>query len=632
MCVWIPKCSEASQRLVSAIAAIFLFSPCFAAERFQLAVPGNSAVKSTAIVDSDKLVIVDGAGNRFEYLRQTRLDSPNSEFFGFYCEAARQYLRWPKSGTGAMYIGTAEGRSVSWKKSRMQLHRSGTKPSAAGPTGRAITSVGPMHVDAIAEHAGRVTVAHIDDRGQIQFFRGKAGRWEPHKPVLAEALVAGAPIKLGADRLSDLPLVYTVNDRGELIEVRDGARVRVIVDKSTATFAPQSYLALTTRGGESFIVITDRRGRIWEVDIQRGRHQLIERREGLFSAGIPIAYVKDKSDQLYLVDRAGSLGRYELRGGIWSAPTAIAAGFSPGSHLSARSFGAPTSVVHVAAVDATGNLRLLRRDGRRWSDERVGRSLLPPGTPVSLSGVGDTLSITGIQSNGGWREWFRKVGGHWEHRDIARGFPTGAPVRLQPDGPYGFAVDRTGRLIAGQLVGENWHCAVCSPLFDLAPRLVRRAITPNEPLQSVNVLLSNQHKENLVVRLVDARTPDQPIEIKLAPGKSKSQRIDRDSGATLEEVYLVPSPRGGLVEEVHRHRLPPQRFYDVVVYADRVTSVFFDRTKNKTDIPDEQSKSLVSIGVFPIPAGDRLQDGDEIDVYQQASRWKNPGAVRLFDR
>ena len=87
---------------------------------------------------------------------------------------------------------------------------------------------------------------------------------------------------------------------------------------------------------------------------------------------------------------------------------------------------------------------------------------------------------------------------------------------------------------------------------------------------------------------------------------------------------------GELAEEVVRYPLPPRLLYQAVVYTNRVTSVYFDRTKNKGPIPDKETKSLVSLGVFPLPPGDQLRDGDRLDVHAEAVNRRNPGAAALF--
>lgn len=110
-----------------------------------------------------------------------------------------------------------------------------------------------------------------------------------------------------------------------------------------------------------------------------------------------------------------------------------------------------------------------------------------------------------------------------------------------------------------------------------------------------------------------------PHELVVAPGKSVRFRIERDSGAVLDEVFLAPTPGGGFHEEARQIRIPPTSRYTANVWVNRVTSVYFDRTTNKGPDPDEVNQSLVSLGVFPLPPGEELRDGDRIDVYREAT-------------
>lgn len=105
---------------------------------------------------------------------------------------------------------------------------------------------------------------------------------------------------------------------------------------------------------------------------------------------------------------------------------------------------------------------------------------------------------------------------------------------------------------------------------------------------------------------------------------------DRDAGGTLQEVYLVPGP-GGPVEQVREFPLPPQKFYDVLVYSNRVTYQYIDRRKKKGPVPDFNESSLVSIGAFPLPPGLDLPNGTRLDVYGIATATRNPGAAAVLD-
>jgi hypothetical protein len=103
-----------------------------------------------------------------------------------------------------------------------------------------------------------------------------------------------------------------------------------------------------------------------------------------------------------------------------------------------------------------------------------------------------------------------------------------------------------------------------------------------------------------------------------------------DLGGTLEERFIVPGPLGPVVN-VRQIPLPPQRFYDVVVYANRVTYQYIDRRQNRGPVPDFDQSNLVSLGTFPLPPGQFLGNGTKIDVYQAALLGRNPGLSALVN-
>jgi hypothetical protein len=274
---------------------------------------------------------------------------------------------------------------------------------------------------------------------------------------------------------------------------------------------------------------------------------------------------------------------------------------------------------------------VLRGSGFDWSEQTVGDVHLSPGSPVSLIGTPEGVSLSAVRADGQWYQWHPAHGG-WTGRTIASGFSPGTQVVMHPHGPRAFAVDRTGRLVAGWWRDQRWQSSLLSPEYGLSPLLERRAVVPNPQLEPVDAVFENRHSEELVVRIFDVRQPDRPIELRIPPGDALRQRLERDAGATLEEVYLAAAPGGQLVEEVSRYPLPPQQLYNVVVYANRVTSVYFDSTKpGGADTPEAITRSLVSLGVFPIPAGELLSVGARFDVYQEALRHRNPGAAARFD-
>ena len=620
--------------ILTTFAALGLQAPV--QERFDLIAPGQPQLRSSAVLDGERLAIVDPQGQQFTYVRQPQLDTTDGTLWGFYCEPARRYLRWPAAGVGNMYLGSARGAVMEWTRSSMRVQRVG--PVVANGEGvplgleQVFPQAGPMNLAVLPRRDGKTVVAQIDGEGQLRFYVSEGDGWRTRQAKLRERLPSGAPLALADDPRTDVPLVYTIDARGQLVEIEDGERLRSVTGVGEPRFPAASHLAILDFDSRPQGFAVDQRGRLWQLDLDEHRDLRLVESQPEFEPGGPIAVAAGPQDQLFAVNRAGRLLGYRRENAGWSRSYLIGEGFVSGGSLWAMrpqpAIATPSKVL-LAAVDAEGRLRLLTGTGEGSADSLPERFPVPPGAPVAVISTASGLSVMAVTSEGQWFEWHRDVG-DWRPRLIADGFPVGTPVYFDPAGGYVFAVDRTGRLIAARQIGPRWVCHVCSPRFAIAPQLVRRTMTPVQPLPPVRVEFENRHKEELVVRLVDVRDPQRPMELRIPPGKSLSQRLDRDAGAVWEESYLVLGPLGELAEEVVRYPLPPRLLYQAVVYTNRVTSVYFDRTKNKGPIPDKETKSLVSLGVFPLPPGDQLRDGDRLDVHAEAVNRRNPGAAALF--
>jgi hypothetical protein len=210
---------------------------------------------------------------------------------------------------------------------------------------------------------------------------------------------------------------------------------------------------------------------------------------------------------------------------------------------------------------------------------------------------------------------------------VTRGFLAGAPVVADPYSQTAFGVDATGRLVAGGYWDNAWHSHLLLPGIDYAPALVRRTVVGNQGFRPAQVFFDNPGPEELVLQMVDPARG--PIQFNIPPGGSTPQLVPRDGGGTLEEVYLVPDGFGGFVERVDSFPLPPQPGPTVVVWAKRVTYTYIDRKKISV-VPDFDLKTHVSLGVFDLPPGEYLQDGDRFDAVAEAAVRQNPGAAQYF--
>ena len=325
---------------------------------------------------------------------------------------------------------------------------------------------------------------------------------------------------------------------------------------------------------------------------------------------------------------------YHRTNGLWEGPERIAPGFMPGGHVTATLAlnTAQQPNLMVVAVDEAGRVQALRREEFDWVPRPIEQVPLPPGAPVSLALAADGLHLSAVTRGGAWVDWSPVPGG-FVPSEIGSGFPVGAPVVLLSHETHlhGFCTDAAGRLAAASRFNGVWRLSLFVPEFKFAPRLVSRRVVPNNPLPPVMVQFDNRFTEELLVVLVEGgaqeATDSGSKEFKIAPGRSVAQRLNRDAGAVLEEAWQVPTPDGTWVENVKRTALLPQSLYRVTVAASRTTYRYRDRRKQPGPLKNFDMKSPVSLGVFRLPPGAALNEGDMVDVYREAVSQHNTGAA-----
>ena len=244
---------------------------------------------------------------------------------------------------------------------------------------------------------------------------------------------------------------------------------------------------------------------------------------------------------------------------------------------------------------------------------------------------GPILSAVGV--DGVWRVWRPGINGAWDVVTLHAGFPPGAPVIVDPLTGDLVAVDVRGRIVPAHWAEGAWTGSLLHPSLPLPPRLVSRRIVPSAPLPPARVTLSNGSDEELVLQVADAIAPQNSREVPIPARGVVPYVFERDAGAVVEEVYLVPEPLGGgWTEQVQTYPLPPQPRYSLAVWANRTTYQFINKNPNKPQgaLPDFDLKSHVSLGVLDLPPGELLRDGEQIDVHREAARNRNPGAAGYF--
>ncbi|WP_166827827.1 hypothetical protein [Thalassoroseus pseudoceratinae] len=661
----------------------------FAQSEFILRVPGQNGLTSTAVVDESQIVIRDSQGQRFVYTRDRRMDTRNGEYLGYYSRGTRQALRWPVDSRGSMLIGDPAGN---WRRSQQQIQPAGRR---AGPRGnrqpaprqsmtnnppgldqfydprqidlrglgsRPSNSQFPQRVEArrpIVDPRDRQTgrlpesksalrrslaevaflprqrdtldVGYIDDRGQYQLYRGWKDKWNQVSVPTRERLVPGAPLAMSTWN-NDQSRAYTVATDGRLIGLDDRGQIEPLTKANV--FEPGSHLLAHQSGANINGFSVDRKGRLWQLDFDNvQQHRLIDPQPNRFDPGVPLAYVNDGlggQPELFGVDRNGSLVSYAQSGNRWSGPNVVGNGFPPGAPLTAMAYtdGGNRTVTYAAAVDTVGRMQLLSRQGRRWNARPIVQSGLAPNAPVSLVNTPNGLMLSSVDGRGEWRNWVQGANG-WTAQQVASGFAVAAPIAVDPLSMTGFGIDATGRLLANTYGPQGWNSYLLLPGLDYTPRIHTRQLVAAAPLPPARVNFVNSGEEEMIMQLADLFAPGPPSRHKIPPRGSIPIDIPRDSGGVLREVYSVPTP-AGWVEEVNEFSLAPQQRFTVVAWANRTTYSYID-PKGVSVLPDFDLKTAVSLGVFDLPPGEFLRDGETIDVLQVALAQRNPGAAQFFE-
>ena len=138
-------------------------------------------------------------------------------------------------------------------------------------------------------------------KGRLQVYRGWRDQWQPYQipnPPAANpaGLIPGAPLSLVSQNGQQPPLAYTVNSGGKLVEIANGNQIRPVAeDLQFASRIPSSTPARTAPG--RMALPWTKQGRLWNLDLARGRHQLIDRHAGRFTSGVPISVVSHSTNR-----------------------------------------------------------------------------------------------------------------------------------------------------------------------------------------------------------------------------------------------------------------------------------------------------------------------------------------------
>jgi hypothetical protein len=674
------RCTHWTVLAITAACAMCAGRTCLAQQEFRLLVDGDPGLSSTAVLSGQELIVTDAQGVVFRYVREPQFDTPDGQFVGFYNAAAQQPLRWPTAGQGAMLISDPQGQN--WRASAQRVQPAGVPggplirprpvmpadPRIGGPApgGAAVPNPqlgqfrrqgvaggiagGPMHIGIGVDARRRPRLGWIDSDGIVQVFGADRGGWSYQSNLTTPGLIPGASLLLTPDVVPGLSRVTTIDAAGTLTTLsKDQGAIPLAPE---LRFPPAAVLAGTPGDPERRAFAVDATGQLWDLACHFDRlgrpHGVIDNEAGLLVPGAPITVLSTLDPTtgrpqrtLWLTDSRGSIQQYQSHAlGGWSPRLELAVGFVPGAPVGAAVFPLPDGQrpLYLAAVDWRGGLQLLYGSPIDLRVQTLDSGTLPPGAhvlvlpPGGTDPAGATLDgplLSAIGVDGVWRVWRPGVGGAWDVTTLHGGFSPGAPVVSDPVTGDLLAIDVRGRVIPARWQGGGWQNIILHPTFPQAPRLVSRRIVPNPPLPPATVTLINGGDEELAVQVADAEVPAQSLELKIAPRGAQTQQFERDAGATVEEVYLVPDPIGGWSEQMARYPLPPQPRYSLAVWAKRTTYQYINKNPNKPKgaLPDFDLKSHVSLGVLDLPPGDLLRDGEQIDIHRAAVSLRNPGAA-----
>ncbi len=596
----------------------------FAEELYELTVPSRPDLTSQAQLEGARLTVQDSTGSTFIYNRHPAFDTTDGELLGFRSVTAGASLRWPVLGAGSMWIGDLGG--TMWRKSLQSVNRVGGGGLPGGPP----TVWGPGGVACLPVSATASWVAHVGSDGKLRCFLGDAGNWKYRELPLSTLLIPGAPLVMSPTS-GAWPAILTIGPMGKMLSIIDGSVVHVVTP--SVNFPPGGHIEFLQIGPHGHAFSVDTQGRLWDVDVETHTAVLVEPAPGAFPPGAPLAVLMDGTFPVVTaVNTASVMLAYGRTSTGW-VPATVGAGFTPGTNIASATL--TTSLgpeLHVAAVNWAGQLQLWTKVGATWTVTTIPTVLLAPGSPVEIgqSYFGPLLSAIG--ADGIWHAWSFALPGGWSDTAIGPGYTLGAPLAILHDLGTLFTVDSMGRLIVAYFDARGWNVSYAVPSMDYTPQLVSRRVIPNPELPPAQVAFLNSSEDDLILQIVDQFEPRQPEEIKIPKRGESTHLLARDSGSTLEEVYLAPGPAGRMIEQTQTYPIPPQQRYTLVAWSDKVTYRYIDNRKSKPQgmLPSFDLKTHVSLGVIPIPPGPLLRDGEILDIPAIAKQTNNPGAARFF--
>ena len=393
---------------------------------------------------------------------------------------------------------------------------------------------------------GSVCVAGLASADQIQLFRGQGTEWKSEVIVVPGGnLIPDAPLVLlraTADQPQQIrALTVSKDGRFMLVTATSDASnptqvTTTFTNENLPPFSARTGFACVERESTVLIYAVHENGKLVELDLATSAVSIVEDRDDVVLAGGNMSTRDGNADELYLVDRRGNLVSW-VRDPIrrWKGPLLIGMGFQAGSDVVVwrRPDGAQED--YVAAVNARGELRLMRHEPAGWRMDIAPGWLLPPGTPISVFHTPINIRLTGITAAGVLQEMHLQ-NTEWRQRRLSAGYQPLHPTFMPAQSLQSISVDAAGDLLVATNSEEVWS-SFLTPSDNSATK--GQVVSPPE-YQTQNFRLLTSSEDDLVIRLRDRRQPLTLRDLPLAKGQQLTIPLDCEVRRTLTTQLKPP--------------------------------------------------------------------------------------------
>lgn len=337
---------------------------------------------------------------------------------------------------------------------------------------------------------GRVVLASVRSSDQILLRVGRENEWVIRKFQTDPAgLVPKSPLVLldASTPSSESIRIITIDSSGRMIRIllnlsgtTNVAAVEPVFSADLRLqFPPGAGFAVSGPAGAETIFAVDSAARLLELSVPDLNSAdvatspsvvapviVCEHRDSLL-AGSFVNTLEGFRDEVFVIDSRGcvvSWVRDPVR--IWKGPQLIGTGFLSGSDLAVWQRPDGAREIHVAAVNATGELRMMKRETQGWRMDIAPGWLLPPGSPVSVSHAPINIRLFAVTGSGVIQE-MHYLNTEWRQRSLGAGFQPGDSVWVQAQNLRCFAEDASGDLLIASNVEEKRKAALVSTVSQI---------------------------------------------------------------------------------------------------------------------------------------------------------------------